>query len=417
MTNLRLVSHIFFTMQRLQNLALLILVLLFGQAKTSSMPSKSKSVLLVFSVVLFGYLLQAQTSFKLKYNNSAVYGGIEVGSKGVKMSVIEIGKNAQSRGAFNVLKDSSVNTDFISFNSPSFEATLDGMSGLYSTLTKNYRIDPKFVYTVVSSGVKQQAEKEQKTDWINSLVDSFRTKINEPDREVDVVGALEEARLSHLGIVPEARRYNTFLIDIGSGNTKGGYFPNGNTKDFKLFNVNWGTKSVANVTDKRCGEDKSLLNFYKQLYRVLSEAENSEIIYAVNESGSYPKSDNVAFSGGIAWSVATLMFPELIDNSVVGVTFDQVQKFYDRLYTNFNSVTEPSLVKNILDKSADKSAISKEVKRVHQVFDQKSLLAGTGLLLKVMRQFQSIYEGKQFYLVKNGQVGWISAYVDQTVGK
>ena len=117
----------------------------------------------------------------------------------------------------------------------------------------------------MSSGVKQQAEKEQKSDWITNLVDSFKTKINEPDREVDIVGALEEARLSHLGIVPEARRYNTFLIDIGSGNTKGGYFPSGNTKDFKLFNVNWGTKSVANVTDKRCGEDKTLSNFYKQL--------------------------------------------------------------------------------------------------------------------------------------------------------
>ena len=381
------------------------------------MTTNLKPNLLALFLILCGFFLQAQTSFKLKYSNSAVYGGIEVGSKGVKMSVIEIGKNAQSRGAFNVLKDSSVNTDFISFNSPSFEATLEGMSGLYSTLTKKYRIDPRFVYTVVSSGVKQQAEKEQKTEWISNLVDSFRTMINEPDREVDIVGALEEARLSHLGIVPEARRYNTFLIDIGSGNTKGGYFPNGNTKDFKLFNVNWGTKSVANVTDKRCGEDKSLLNFNKQLYRVLSEAENSEIIYAVNESGSYPKSDNVAFSGGIAWSVATLMFPELIDNSVVGVTFDQVQKFYDRLYNNFNSVTEPLLVKNILDKTADKTAISKEVKRVHQVFDQKSLMAGTGLLLKVMRQFQSIYEGKQFYLVKNGQVGWISAYVDQTVAR
>ena len=381
------------------------------------MSSNSKPFLLALFLILSGVFLQAQTSFKLKYNNSAVYGGIEVGSKGVKMSVIEIGKNAQSRGAFNVLKDSSVNTDFISFNSPSFDATLDGMSGLYSTLTKKYRIDPKYVYTVVSSGVKQQAEKEQKTEWITNLVDSFKTKINEPDREVDIVGALEEARLSHLGIVPEARRYTTFLIDIGSGNTKGGYFPNGNTTDFKLFNVNWGTKSVANVTDKRCGEDKGLLNFNKQLYRVLSEAENSEIIYAVNESGSYPKSDNVAFSGGIAWSVATLMFPELIDNTVVGVTYDQVQKFYDRLYTNFNSVTEASLSKNILDKTADKAAISKEIKRVHQVFDQKSLMAGTGLLLKVMRQFQSIYEGKQFYLVKNGQVGWISAYVDQTVNK
>ena len=32
------------------------------------------------------------------------------------MSVIEIGKNAQSNGAFNILKDTSVNTDFISFS-------------------------------------------------------------------------------------------------------------------------------------------------------------------------------------------------------------------------------------------------------------------------------------------------------------
>jgi hypothetical protein len=282
-------------------------------------------------------------------------------------------------------------------------------------LIKQYKIDPEFVYTLVSSGVKQQAEKEQKMDWITNLIDSFKIKIKEPEREVDVVTVLDEARLSHLGIVPESRRYNTFLIDIGSGNTKGGFFPNGNTKDFKLFNISWGTKSVANVSDKRCGEDKNLSNFHKQLYRVLSEAENTDIIYAVNESGAYPKSDNIAFSGGIAWSVATLMFPELTDNSVVGVTFDQVQKFYERLYTDFNSVTETSLVKNILDKTTDKTAIAKEIKRVHQVFDQRSLLAGTGLLLKVMRQFQSIYEGKQFYLVKNGQVGWISAYVSQTV--
>lgn len=366
-------------------------------------------------IIVCGFSLQAQNSFKLKYGSSSVYGGIEVGSKGVKMSVIEIGKNAQSRGAFNILKDSSVNTDFISFNSPTFQSTLSGLCGMYVTLIKQYKIDPEFVYTVVSSGVKQQAEKEQKMDWIDNLIDSFKIKINEPERHVDVVTVLDEARLSHLGIIPEARRYNTFLIDIGSGNTKGGYFPNGTTKDFKLFNINWGTKSVANVSDKRCGEDKTLDNYHKQLYRVLSEAENTDIIYAVNESGAYPKSDNIAFSGGIAWSVATLMFPELIDNSVVGVTYDQVQKFYERLYSDFNSVTEVSLVKNILDKTADKTAISKEVKRVHQVFDQKSLMAGTGLLLKVMRQFQSIYEGKQFYLVKNGQVGWISAYVSQTV--
>ena len=47
------------------------------------------------------------------------------------------------------------------------------------------------------------------------------------------------------------------------------------------------------------------------------------------------------------------------------------------------------------------------------MFDHKSLVAGVGLLLKIMRQFEGVYEKKQFYLVKNGQVGWISAYVDE----
>ena len=58
----------------------------------------------------------AQNAVQTKYTNSSVYTGIEVGSKGVKMSIIEIGKNAQSTGAFNILKDTSVNTDFITFS-------------------------------------------------------------------------------------------------------------------------------------------------------------------------------------------------------------------------------------------------------------------------------------------------------------
>jgi len=54
---------------------------------------------------------------------------------------------------------------------------------------------------------------------------------------------------------------------------------------------------------------------------------------------------------------------------------------------------------------------------VNQVFDQRSLMAGAGLLLKIMRQFENINDRKGFYLVKNGQVGWVSAYVDQNISK
>ena len=360
--------------------------------------------------------LSAQSNLKLKYNNSTVYTGIEVGSKGVKMSMVELGKNAQSNGSFNILKDTSVNTDFISFTDPTFSATLDALYGLYTTAQKNYNIPVKRIFTAISSGVKMQAEKDEKTEWINKLIASFKEKINDQSKEVVVIDVKQEAFLSHLGIVPESRRYSTFLIDIGSGNTKGGYFPNGNTKDFYLFQLNWGTKSTSNAAEKRLEEDKSIGTYQKQLTRVLSQAENSDIIYAVNSSGAYPLSDYIAFSGGAAWAVANLTHPELVDNAVISVSFDEVVKFYEKIYTNYESYSPENLAKVGTD-ATEKAAIMKAAKTVHGVFDQKSLMAGSGLLLKIMRQFASIYETKQFYLVKNGQVGWISAYVDQTLSK
>ncbi len=356
----------------------------------------------------------AQDKTSIKIANTSIYTGIEVGSKGVKMSVIEIGKNAQNSGAFKIIKDTSVNTDFISFSPNTFTATLNGLTNLYNTAVNNYSLPPSSVFTVISSGVKMQAEKDEKTTWIKNLIDSFKLRINEPSRKVEVVDIQKEAKLSHLGIIPENRRFNTFLFDIGSGNTKGGFFPGNDTKTFHLFQLDWGTKSVANLTEKRCADDVTIPSYYKQLQRVLAGAENTDIAYAVNTSGAYPLSDNIAVSGGIAWAMATLMHPELINNSIVAVSLDEVKKFMDKLYTNTDAFS-PSFLSLNINRAAEKKQIADEASRVHKVFDQKALMAGAGLMYKIMRQFQSSFETKKFYLVKNGQVGWVSAYVDQSL--
>lgn len=379
---------------------------------------KRVSTLLLSLLSINVFSLSAQTNVAFKYDNPSLYSGIEVGSKGVKMSLLEVGKNAKINGSLNILKDTSVNTDFISFSAPSFQATLSGLCDLYHVASKVYNIDNDKIFTVISSGVQIQAQKDQKSDWINKLIDSFRLKIKEPTRKVEVIDAFQEARLSHLGIVPDNKRFSTFLIDIGSGNTKGGYFPYDNTTDFRLFNLNWGTKSTANAAEKKCDEfDKTLANYNKQLYRVLVAAEEQEIIYAVNSSGAYNMNDYIAFSGGIAWAVATLVRPEAAGNSIVAVTWDDVYRLSETLFKDYAALSDAMLVKTIYNSSIDKAAAASEIKRVHKVFDQRSLMAGTGLLLKIMRQFKSVYETKQFYLVKNGQVGWISAYVDQTTAK
>lgn len=373
-------------------------------------------LLAAFSLPVIAIPVNAQTSTAPKYATTT-YAGIEVGSKGVKMSIIEIGRNATVTGAFNTIQDTSVNTDFISFTPQTFTATVNGFAGLYKTAVNKYHIEPAHIYTVVSSGVKGQAEKDNKMAWIQKLADSFRLKVNEPKQEVSVIDVVEEARLSHLGIVPEARRYNTFLIDIGSGNTKGGFFNNGNTKTIKLFTLNWGTKSITNATEQRLEDDKSLANYRKQLARVISGDPDREIILAVNESGAYNMNDYFAFSGGISWAVATLLYPELVNNTVVPLNFSDLKKFAERVSFSYPSLSADAITNAITDKSADKAAIAKEVNRVNKVFDQRALMAGTALLINIVRQFEGTWEKKQFFLVKNGQVGWISAYVNQSVSK
>ncbi|MET0635242.1 MAG: hypothetical protein ABWZ25_04390 [Chitinophagaceae bacterium] len=367
-----------------------------------------------FTVVFFILFLLtisgagAQSVTKIKWGANTMFAGIEVGSKGVKMSVVELKKKS-----FSVVKDTSVNTDFITFSTQSADATLDGLAGLYNAALTSYGIPSGRIYTVISSGVKMQADKDNQQQQIDKLIGGFRQRINEPDRKVEVVDVTQEARLSHLGIVAPALRYTTFLIDIGSGNSKGGYFPLGNTSKFKLFQLNWGTKTVANATENRTDEyDRTITNYSKQLGRVLNVIESEDLIYAINASGAYAMSDHIAFSGGISWAVATLLHPEQLDQSAVSVTFAEVMAFSDQLVKDFKSLSDTS-IRRSNTKITDKGAAAREIKRVHAVFDQRSLIAGTGLLLKIMRQFSSVYESKQFILIKNGQVGWISAYIDQ----
>jgi len=371
----------------------------------------------LFGLLICSFYAQAQTSVKYKIQGANIYAGIEVGSKGVKMSLIEISGSGLKNGNYKILRDTSVNTDFISFTESSFQATLKGLTSLYTVAIVGNQIPSERIFTLFSSGVKVVADRENKKEWIANMAQAFKKAINEPNRSMDAIDVLDEAKLSHLGIVPNSKRYSTFLIDIGSGNTKGGYFPSGNTQDFKLFQLTWGTKSVSNSTEKRMEDDNTLSNFNKQLQRVLAGQADEEITYAVNVSGAYNMSDNIAFSGGIAWATATLIYPELADNPVVPVTYDDVVKFSEKLYANYKQLSDSSIVKSITDNTLDKEMIRNEIKKVNKVFDQRALMSGTGLLLKIMRQFEGVYEKKQFFLVKNGQVGWISAYVNQAISK
>src|SRR5690606_17572540 len=115
----------------------------------------------------------SQSNPEVKDENLIVNAGIEIGENGVKLSVVEFGANAKRTGIFRVLKDTSINTAFTVFDEAAFMATLDGMETLFNRARKGYGITADRIVAVVSSGVIGSAQKENKKEWIDQLIDSF----------------------------------------------------------------------------------------------------------------------------------------------------------------------------------------------------------------------------------------------------
>ena len=138
------------------------------------MSIKYRKQSIFFLLVVFSLTAFAQNDLKLNFKNSIIYAGIEVGSKGVKMSVIEVNRKNKKGQVYQILKDTAINSDFISFSAPTFYSTLDAMGTLFNKALTQYDISSDRIFTAVSSGVKGQADKENKTGWINNLADSFK---------------------------------------------------------------------------------------------------------------------------------------------------------------------------------------------------------------------------------------------------
>jgi hypothetical protein len=136
--------------------------------------SRQLKLCLFFISFSFSINVFAQTSVPAKIKKLNLYAGIDVGSKGVKLSIIQMGKNAAVTRSFTAIKDTAINTDFILFTPASFSATLKGLCNLYNLALTNYGIPAEKIYTVVSSGIKGQAEKENKNYLIKNLADSFK---------------------------------------------------------------------------------------------------------------------------------------------------------------------------------------------------------------------------------------------------
>lgn len=348
-----------------------------------------------FEVFVFVALINLKLNANLE---PTLYAGIEVGSKGVKMCILNNDLKANYL-AQKVIYDSTINTDFIKFSGSSHDATLAAMLSLFRIANQNYGVQTKNIFLAISSGVKQTAEREKKIEDIAQLVASIKSLLRDSDREVEVVSIFQESIYTHTSIIPKEENMTTIIIDIGSGNSKGGYFISPNV--FNIFNIPWGTKSTTNVVEKVCDSPCSISEFSKLLDKKLSQLNEKDIPAAVDKCGITNYDFKILFSGGIAWATATLAKPELIKEKNIDLSYSDVEKFYNQLIKSFEKLTGGEYSQQFID----------EKYRVQKVFNQKSLIGGSGLLLSIMKKFERVNGTKNYGFIKNNKAGWLPGYI------
>lgn len=97
------------------------------------------------------------------------YAGIDIGSTGVKLSIIRVSLGREGRYIYNIIKDSAINANFADLNSSSFEATKNAITKLL-TIINQKSISQDNIFIAFSSGVLQEAiNKKLNTDSISNI--------------------------------------------------------------------------------------------------------------------------------------------------------------------------------------------------------------------------------------------------------
>ncbi|MFT3932957.1 MAG: tetratricopeptide repeat protein [Chitinophagaceae bacterium] len=337
------------------------------------------------------------------------YAGIEIGAKGVKLSILGVQLNSAGEVEYILKADSSVNPEPAALTPQSQQETADGLKKFIDIARSRYNITQDKIYVVISSGLKAELDKKNKAaDFIKAI-----TPANVPaDFSIKSVTSSEEAELAVLGTVPPKRRYSTSLIDVGSNKTNGGYFMDA-SQSFDAVYFPVGTKSfVSMVKNKKPFNIREFELSAEALWRdSLSQIVRDELGRRAglkNRSATY-------LSGGVVWCIATYLFPEKVDDNYVELTQENIRRFRSLLSTNYTKAIQPDL-SNITNEALMMDA-RKTISRAQNTYDQESLIAGAIWIDGLMKELNSTQPVKRFYFSKYAYVGWISGYISRAVAE
>jgi tetratricopeptide (TPR) repeat protein len=330
----------------------------------------------------------------LERKRITVYGGVEIGSKGVKAQAYKIALKGDEFYDLNEILRESINTTIISGVKESGKLSKEGIEETAQAVKtfvdklKEKGVPVENIFIIASSAIASVENKDELANRVKEL-----TGYN-----LEFLTVKDEVLFAIAGSIPPKYFYNSILVDIGSGNTKIGYLEKvGNSTNVKNFEIPYGTVSLTEKANK--GND-----FQNELTNIL----NNEVVPVLKSESqknpAYVNRKNVFLVGGIIWSITTLQKPSQIEDAYVKLTLADIKTFAQNIRQNPDKVLNPDLSKL---KPELREKAKKQIDKVKDVFTAENLYSGSMLLETIGKTLG--FDKKTLIFPRYGN--WLVGYV------
>jgi exopolyphosphatase/pppGpp-phosphohydrolase len=205
-----------------------------------------------------------------------------------------------------------------------------------------------------------------------------------------------EGKMLLKGCIPPVDYKNSIILDIGGGNTKGGYIDVVNNNAFVFFplSLNYGSVTLTQSVIKQT-RSEDLDEFNSRSFSFLPTLR--EQVSAMYKSSPQALSkEKIYMSGGAVWAFYTLY---------KGVTKEPFNQFKLEDVINYDAI-----LKNNFKKLEDLAKTDPEIEKVLKTYSQKYLISGSNILLVCLEALPDV-NNKKLYFAKEGQIAWLISYI------
>lgn len=324
------------------------------------------------------------------------YAGIEIGSKGIKISVIDV--NNIKKGDYDILGYWTENVGIARSIAIDGNLAVEDIEKAGSVVLENllkikskYGVTDENIYVVASSGVALAANKQ-------TLIDKIKAVTN---KDLDFITAETEGKMLLKGSIPPSDYQDAIVLDIGGGNTKGGYVDvlNGNKFEFFPLKLDYGTITLTEAINKTIviPRETNDMQVYKEKSFEYSPVLREKIQEMLKTKPLSLQKKKIYLSGGAIWAFVTLYYNNNSDDHFLPLKMEDIIN-YDAILKN-NFVKYENLAKT-----------SKEADKVINTYSQKHLISGNNILIACLESIPDL-KSKKIYFAKEGQIAWLVSYV------